>query len=507
MTIDTLEPKKKLIIAVTIPVFVLLIFIAAAALIIFSNKFTLDLTLHGEADITLEYGEKYVEQGAEAEFYGTVFVKEAVPLEVTVSGAVNDVKVGSYTVTYSARYIFDYYIGSKEYTKSVTRTVKVVDTVAPVIKLEYIPGAYTLPGQPYKEEGYSASDNYDGDVTVKVVSYERDGKVYYSVSDAQGNRAEAVRDIFYDDPIPPELKLLGDGDIVIAEGGTFKDPGYIAADNVDGDISDRVTVEGTVDTSKKGKYTLTYTVADNYENVVCATRDVNVKSKEEQPEPEEGKEHEVLKTAPLNPNGKVIYLTFDDGPGAHTARLLDVLKKYDVKATFFVVNTGYLDILPRMKEEGHTIAMHTATHDYDTIYSSDEAYFEDLAIIENAIKDKIGEFTKILRFPGGGSNNISKNLSEGIMTRLTDKVKEMGYRYYDWNVDSNDAGGTKTAEGVYNNVINGVQNCHYSVVLQHDINGYSVDAVEKIIIWGLENGYTFKPLTANSPICEHTVKN
>ena len=105
------------------------------------------------------------------------------------------------------------------------------------------------------------------------------------------------------------------------------------------------------------------------------------------------------------------------------------------------------------------------------------------------------------------SNAISKKYSEGIMTRLTAKVKELGYRYFDWNVDSNDAGGTKSAEGVFKNVTERIPGNHYSVVLQHDIHGYSVDAVEKIIIWGLENGYTFRALSENSPVCEHTVNN
>ena len=83
----------------------------------------------------------------------------------------------------------------------------------------------------------------------------------------------------------------------------------------------------------------------------------------------------------------------------------------------------------------------------------------------------------------------------------------MGFQYFDWNVDSNDAGGAKTAEKVYENVISGVKNRSVSIVLQHDTKGYSVDAVEKIIKWGLENGYTFLPLKSNSPTAHHGVNN
>ncbi len=477
------------------------------AALVYINDFTLAVTLKGEENITIEYGGEYTEEGATADFRGSIFKKEPTECEVKISSDIDLTKVGSYSVEYTTEYILDYYIGTKKFTATEIRSVSVVDTVAPTIELRHIEGHYTLPGHRYEEEGFSASDNYDGDITSLVVSGEREGKVYYSVTDSSGNKYETVRDIFYDDPIPPEIKLYGDGDIIIAEGGSFKDPGYEAVDNVDGVITDKVTVSGSVNTAKEGKYTLTYTVTDGYENVTTVTRPVAVQKKAEMPEIEEGKESEVLHTAPLNPNGKVVYLTFDDGPGKHTPRLLDILKKYDIKATFFVVNTGNADLLTRMENEGHTVAMHTGSHEYEVLYSSDEEYFKDLTAIEDTIKSKVKNFRKILRFPGGGSNVISKNYSEGIMTRLTQKVKELGYRYFDWNVDSNDAGGTKTAEGVFKNVTERIPSNHYSVVLQHDIHGYSVDAVEKIIIWGLENGYTFKALTENSPVCEHSVNN
>lgn len=485
----------------------LLLAVIAAAVLIYLNEFTLEIELSGEKEITLEYGEEYEEQGAKAHFSGSIFKNRNTECEVEITNNVNVEKLGSYTVEYCSEYTLSHFLGSKTFTQKAKRTVNVVDTTLPSIELKEVEGHYTLPGHPYEEEGYSAKDNYDGDITASVTFEEREGKVYYSVADSSGNKYEAVREIFYDDPIPPELKLLGDGDIVIAEGGSFADPGYLCVDNIDGDITDKVIVSGSVNTAKAGNYTLNYTVSDNYKNTVTLTRPITVRKRVEVPEKEEGKEHEVLHTEPLNPNGKVIYLTFDDGPSQHTARLLDVLKKYDIKATFFVVNAGNLNILTRMKAEGHTVAMHTSSHVYERIYSSDEAYLNDLSTIENRIKEVIGEAPKILRFPGGSSNTVSKRYNEGVMTRVTAKVKDMGYRYYDWNVDSDDAGKTRTTEGVYNNVTSLVPKNQYSVVLQHDTKGYSVDAVEKIIIWGLENGYTFKVLSENSPVCEQSVNN
>ena len=127
--------------------------------------------------------------------------------------------------------------------------------------------------------------------------------------------------------------------------------------------------------------------------------------------------------------------------------------------------------------------------------------------MQEVIESYTGEKPMILRFPGGTSNTVSKQYNKGIMTRLTEQLKELGFRYFDWNVDSRDAGGAKTAEAVLANVINGIGDKEVAVVLQHDLYGFSVEAVEDIIVWGLNNGYTFAPLTEYSPACEHEPNN
>ena len=213
--------------------------------------------------------------------------------------------------------------------------------------------------------------------------------------------------------------------------------------------------------------------------------------------------------ATVKTNGKIIYLTFDDGPGPHTEKLLGVLKKYNVKATFFVCNTGYTHLFDDIVADGHTIAIHSKTHKYSQIYSSDSAFYEDLYFMQDLIYEKTGVKTFVTRFPGGSSNSISRHYSSGIMTRLTKSIQEKGFRYFDWNVDSKDAGGTKTASGVAGNVIGtirGSSKTHF-YVLQHDIHGFSVNGVEQIIQWGLRNGYTFKAITVDSPVCHHGVRN
>lgn len=209
------------------------------------------------------------------------------------------------------------------------------------------------------------------------------------------------------------------------------------------------------------------------------------------------------------PEHKVVYLTFDDGPGKHTQTLLDILDKYNVKVTFFVTNQfpGYLDMITEEAKRGHTVAIHTYSHKYEEVYQSPEGYIADLQKMEAIIKEKTGQSPKIFRFPGGSASGKAKEYCPGITQTLSKKLQDMGYTYFDWNVTSGDAGQYKTAEEVANSVITGIQKHDVSVVLQHDIHEYSVNAVETILKWGIENGYTFLPLKENSPECHFNISN
>ena len=204
-----------------------------------------------------------------------------------------------------------------------------------------------------------------------------------------------------------------------------------------------------------------------------------------------------------------IYLTFDDGPGAHTARLLDILKKYDVKVTFFVTGSGDDALIAREYNEGHAIGLHTFSHNYSYVYSSMDNFFADLYKIQNRVKNITGYTSYLMRFPGGSSNTVSARHDGGarIMSKLAKEVTARGFAYFDWNVSSGDAGGATDSTTVYYNVVNRIKVGGDSVVLQHDVKGCSVDAVERIIQWGLANGYTFKKLDMASPTAHHGVNN
>jgi len=209
----------------------------------------------------------------------------------------------------------------------------------------------------------------------------------------------------------------------------------------------------------------------------------------------------------INDN-KVIYLTFDDGPGPYTQRLLDILSSNGVKATFFVTAAypEYSYLIGQEYNAGHTVGVHTYTHNYRKIYSSEAAYWNDFEKMQDVITAQTGSRTNIFRFPGGSSNKVSA-FNEGVMTRLTTQATEKGYIYYDWNVLSGDAGDTTDSDEIYDNLVKGVKSHNESVILCHDIKDYTVDAVERFIPWALANGYTFLPLSENSRTVHHTVQN
>ena len=475
--------------------------LAVVVLVWCINDYTLSLTVESEV-MTVEHGEEFANTAVSAEVYGSILQKEPQAVPVITEGTVDTTCLGEYPITLRAEYDAKFLFFTKKLTASRSCTVKVVDTKKPMIHLVTDPSKHVMPGEAYVEEGFSARDICDGDLSARVESKIVGDEVIYSVADRSGNVTYAVRKIKYRDTVAPELSLQGNSYMFLKVGQPYEEPGYLAVDADEGEVADRVTVAGNVDANAVGVYELAYTVSDSYGNTSTAVRKICVTDAAEIPQipiwdPEN----------PGKPNGRVIYLTFDDGPSQHTERLLDILDQYNVKATFFVVNTGNMGVLKRMAAAGHTVAMHSSSHKYSKIYASADAFYEDLFSIQSTIYNHTGITSRILRFPGGTSNTISKKHCPGLMAQLSRELKAMGYRYFDWNVDSRDADDAKSVEEVYNNVIKGCGNREYAVVLQHDTMGFSVDAVELIIQWGLSNGYTFRALDMNSPRCEHSVSN
>ena len=196
-----------------------------------------------------------------------------------------------------------------------------------------------------------------------------------------------------------------------------------------------------------------------------------------------------------NKEVKFAYLTFDDGPSENTKKIMDILAKYDAKATFFVTgrNQDYNYLIKDAYNAGHTIALHTYSHEYSTVYASVDAYFDDLNKVGQMVKKEIGFVPHYIRFPGGSSNTVSRRYCQGIMSTLTKEVVEKGYQYYDWNGDSTDASGNHVA---VDKLIRNGTSCHDNnvMILCHDTQAKdtTVQALPAIIEHYKNLGYTFK---------------
>lgn len=212
-----------------------------------------------------------------------------------------------------------------------------------------------------------------------------------------------------------------------------------------------------------------------------------------------------------NEDEKVIALTFDDGPDKDfTPQVLDILKKNNVKATFFELRPASYDykLTKRVIDEGHTLALHGFKHKYYEIYRSEKAYKENLDKLRDLFFKKFGVWCTVSRFPGGSSNTVSR-YNKGIMTRLTNKLDGWGYHYFDWNVDSEDAGGARNSQQTFHNVTSELHKERGNVVLMHDFygNDKTINALDKMIKYGKKHGYVFLPITASTDAVHHGVNN
>ena len=177
-----------------------------------------------------------------------------------------------------------------------------------------------------------------------------------------------------------------------------------------------------------------------------------------------------------------VYLTFDCNPGKNTEAILDVLARYNLKATFFVVGdeTGENDaIYQRIVNEGHTLGMNSYSNQYSSIYSSTQSFEEDYTKISDFIYETTGIESKLYRFPGGSSNRIS-NVNMAEFVRI---LNQKGVVYFDWNVSAGDTAVDYTVDDVISNVTEGIMQYKTSVVLLHDDDNktVTVEALEPLI--------------------------
>lgn len=190
--------------------------------------------------------------------------------------------------------------------------------------------------------------------------------------------------------------------------------------------------------------------------------------------------------------GKIAYLTFDDGPSKHTPDTLRILRENNIKATFFITGwciDGKEDILQQIIEDGHTIGLHSWSHDYDEIYASPEAWMNDFAKVYNKVYDVTGKKAWAFRFPGGSYNNYNKPTADAIIAEM----QRRGFSYFDWNAATSDATKSATYESCMEYLEESIYSDH-SVVLMHDSLELTPQYLQDAIDLLKSEGYSFETI-------------
>ncbi|MBE5947406.1 MAG: polysaccharide deacetylase [Lachnospiraceae bacterium] len=209
-------------------------------------------------------------------------------------------------------------------------------------------------------------------------------------------------------------------------------------------------------------------------------------------------------TTPVDTRKKV-YLTFDDGPSSNTNAILDILKEYNAKATFFVNaknSSLYADEYKRIVEEGHTLALHSYTHVYEDVYASVDAFMADTHKLIDYLYELTGVKCNIYRFPGGSSNKKTKiDIKE-----FGKALDAEGIVYFDWNVSSGDAVyPALSADEIYTNVTSGVVKKNTPVVLMHDLKSKAttVEALPRILQFLIDKDYNIAAIDSSTELVQH----
>ena len=283
------------------------------------------------------------------------------------------------------------------------------------------------------------------------------------------------------------IELSGGEEIDWPCGVPFSDPGFVTVGKTGADMTEKTEVSGRVICWKCGDYVLEYCFTDDDGEQINHQRTVHVVP---------------VALPEIVQEEKVIYLSFDDGPCENTREVLEILEKYDAKATFVVITsrTKFLDILPEIKDAGHSVGIHANKHSIERLYTSERTFFEDFMTVQEIVHEYTGEYAQISRFPGGSrtANGYLGHKMENGMMDIKNMLADMGIRYYDWNVqtEASKSGSSKDTVDRFTTMVPGQT---VPVSLQHDTRAYSVRALEEMLQWGIENGYTFKAMDNTVP--------
>lgn len=427
--VSKVSKRCKTIIYFILGMVVLCVVALLIKLLFFSGLFIPMIQLNGKDHMRVEVHEPFDDPGATARFQFRNYSEE-----VQVEGDLDLTKLGTYTMIYTF----------EEYDKKVERTIDVVDTVKPEITLE-------------------------GADTIRVF-----------------------------------------------ENGTYLDPGYTAVDNYDGDISTNVVVNQDIDMSKKGIYTVTYTIHDSSGNEATKTREVEVcadptsmklhydydsydnkaeewwfHKSENHERNKAAMDEEVLKSYGgyfLGPDEKVLYLTFDEGGNdiTYIKEIADVLNENGVTATFFLTR-NYIrdnaDFINDLVKHGHVIGNHTWHHyDMTTLANAQgvDSFVKEITETEKTYMEVTGEaMKKVFRFPKGGSS-----------VRALKMVQDMGYTTYNWSHAYYDYASDVSGEEALKTLLDHYHNG--AIYLLHPSNKGNYEAMETFIKTMMKEGYRFE---------------
>ena len=236
-------------------------------LFVMNFRYKVYYSLLGSDIVYLYLGDTYEDVGVDVKYCSLNKCRD-IESNINVVNNIDNNKIGTYSIKY---YIT---VNKSEY--FLERKVIVYEDEAPVITLKGEENGYLCPNKSYVEDGYSAIDNYDGDITSKVTINNLFDKIIYSVVDSSNNKDEKIRNIIYEDREYPVITLNGEKVEYINLNENYQEKGVNATDNCDGNISSKVIKTGNVDTSKIGNYTITYTVEDSKNNKTTKTRIVKV---------------------------------------------------------------------------------------------------------------------------------------------------------------------------------------------------------------------------------------
>lgn len=354
----------------------------------------------------------------------------------------------------------------------------------------------------YEEPGYSSL------FKVKVTNNIKNNKVGKYKVTYKNILFKKYRTVEIVDEVKPVITLIDDN-VTILLNEEYKEPGYKAQDEYDGDLTDKVEIISGLKNNQVGTYKITYKVTDSSKNTTKTSRVVNVVNtlyKDEyesidnnmtgwytsnrqdgsRPRESEIKKYKDQNVYFLGPDKKVIYLTFDEGGNkTYVKEIVDILNKHNIDATFFF-SRNYIsnnpDLMKKIINSGHSIGNHTVNHlSMPSLATKDkfDSYYSELKETEIAFMQATGKpMEKLFRYPMGEYSNRTMNI-----------MKSMGYKSIFWSVAYKDWDADYNKEYSLNNMKKQLHNG--AIYLIHPKCKGNYEALEDFINYATDLGYKF----------------